>query len=70
VKRVVQELKARFPEVSAAARPKRASKLERRKLIDAAIRELLVLAGQTAIADLLSAKIEGLHRQIRSLFAQ
>jgi hypothetical protein len=48
----------------------RQSKTKQRRLIDAAIGELLVLLSQKASYDILTAKVEPLHRQIQNLFLQ
>ena len=65
VKQIVRQMKPQQTG-TAAARTIRPSRAEQRKQIDTAIGELLVLAGRTPIADLLTAKIEELHRQIQN----
>ena len=50
------------------AREPAQSRAERRRLIDEAVGQLLVLLSQKAPHELLTEKVEALHRQIRALF--
>ena len=67
VKAAVKELQlaGNAPLVAKQPRP---TKAHQRQLVDEAIGQLLMLASQKASYDVLTEKIEALHRQIRSLF--
>jgi hypothetical protein len=47
--------------------PPRQNRMEQRRLIDAAVGELLLLLSQRASHETLTLKVEALHRQIRSI---
>jgi hypothetical protein len=69
VKRAVHELQLTPAKNQPAAKAPRQNKTEQRRLINDAIGQLLVLLGQKANHDLLTEKVEALHRHIQSLFA-
>jgi hypothetical protein len=67
VKSAVQEL-GFAPEAKPAASEPRQTRAQRRRLIDEAIGQLLVLLSQKASHEILTQKVEALHRHIRALF--
>jgi hypothetical protein len=69
VKGAVKELQlvSNTPKVSRQSRP---NKSEQRRLVGDAFGELLMLIGQKANYDVLMGKVEALHRQFQTLFAQ
>jgi hypothetical protein len=69
VKRAVHELQLTPATSQPGAKAPRQNKVEQRRLINDAIGQLLVLLGQKANHDLLTEKVEALHRHIQSLFA-
>jgi hypothetical protein len=66
VRNVTKELQLR---VDTRPVKRRINKAEQRKVVSNAIGELLVLVGQKAAYDVLTAKIEGLHQHIQVLYA-
>jgi hypothetical protein len=69
VKRAVHELHLTPAKNQPAAKAPRRKTAEQHRLINDAIGQLLVLLGQKASHDLLTEKVEALHRHIQSLFA-
>ena len=67
VKKAMQELQLSGDPPKAAG-PTRQTRAQIRRLIDAAIGELIVLAGQGATPSILTTKLEALHRNIGALF--
>ena len=68
VKAAVQELQL-APATKPATREPRQTKAEKRRLIDEAIGQLLILLSQKASHAILTEKVEALHGHIQSLFA-
>jgi hypothetical protein len=66
----VQELQLRGPPPPAEERPRPPTLLEKQKLVDESIGQLLALLSQKADHAVLRAKVEALHGQIRALFAK
>ena len=67
VKAALKQLQLAGPPKPANAHP-RQTKAETRRLFDSAIGELLVLLSQKAPHDVLTEKVETLHRHIQALF--
>ena len=69
VKAAMQELQLGTPAKSVSQRPRQTAP-EKRRLIDSAIGELLVLVGQKASYATLTEKIEALHGHIQALLSE